>query len=72
MKQLISLERSKLQLTMFSRLQDVFDDVKNDIEITPAFIQNTLEQYMQLATGDSYYLSKSVRIGDGDLKQGVE
>ncbi|WP_237386184.1 hypothetical protein [Xenorhabdus sp. Sc-CR9] len=72
MKNLTSLERSKLQLTMFSRLQDVFDDVKNEVDVTPEFIQDTLEQYMRIATGDNYYLSRSVRLGEGELRQAAE
>ncbi|CDG95933.1 hypothetical protein XBP1_1760003 [Xenorhabdus bovienii str. puntauvense] len=69
MKSLTSLERSKLQLTMMSRLYDVFGDVQSDVEITPEYIQETLVQFMQMATGDNYHIAKSVRIGFGELQQ---
>ncbi|WP_338804828.1 hypothetical protein WDV76_06340 [Xenorhabdus griffiniae] len=69
MKNLTSLERSKLQLTMMARLYDVFGDVKNEVEVTPEFIQDTLVQFMQMATGNDYHVAKSARIGFGEVKQ---
>ncbi|MEQ1965822.1 hypothetical protein ABLA30_01920 [Xenorhabdus nematophila] len=54
MKSLTSLERSKLQLTMMSRLYDVFGDVQSDVEITPEFIQDTLVQFMQMKVESPY------------------
>ncbi|CAM3810372.1 hypothetical protein [Xenorhabdus thuongxuanensis] len=69
MKNSTSLERSKLQLTMMARLHDVFADIKDEVEITPEYIQETLGQFMQVATGSDYPFSKSVRIGFGDLVQ---
>ncbi|CAM3888625.1 hypothetical protein [Xenorhabdus thuongxuanensis] len=69
MKQPTPLERSKLQLTMIARLHDVFADIKDEVEITPEYIQETLGQFMQVATGSDYPFSKSVRIGFGDLVQ---
>ncbi|QTL38517.1 hypothetical protein HGO23_11420 [Xenorhabdus budapestensis] len=68
MKQSASMERSKLQLTMMSRLHDVFSDVKKEVEITPEFIQDTLAQFMQMATGSNYHIEKSVRIGFGEVQ----
>ncbi|BET96469.1 hypothetical protein [Xenorhabdus taiwanensis] len=69
MKNPTSLERSKLQLTMMARLHDVFADIKDEVEITPEYIQDTLGQFMQVATGRDYPFSKSVRIGFGEVKQ---
>ncbi|MBD2806436.1 hypothetical protein [Xenorhabdus szentirmaii] len=69
MKKLTLWERSSLQFAILDRLHDVFFDVKDEIDVTPEFIQNTLEQYMQIATGDNYYLSRSVRLGEGELQQ---
>ncbi|CDL84628.1 hypothetical protein [Xenorhabdus cabanillasii] len=69
MKTLTPLERVRLQTSIMDRLNDVFSDFKNDIEITPEFIQNTLEKYMLIATGYHYYLSRSVRLGEGELQQ---
>ncbi|OKP03902.1 hypothetical protein [Xenorhabdus eapokensis] len=69
MKNSTSLERSKLQLTMMARLHDVFADIKDEVEITPEYIQDTLGQFMQVATGSDYPFSKSVRIGFGEVKQ---
>ncbi|MGJ0626229.1 hypothetical protein [Xenorhabdus bovienii] len=69
MKNLTSLERAGLQLTMMSRLYDVFSDVRNEVEVTPEFTRDTLVQFMQMATGNDYHVSQSVRIGFGELKQ---
>ncbi|MEQ1974999.1 hypothetical protein [Xenorhabdus sp. SGI240] len=68
MKNSTSLNRSKRQLALMSRLYDVFDDVKNEVEVTPEFIQDTLMQFMQMATGHDYHVSKSVHIGFGEVQ----
>ncbi|CDH06572.1 Putative DNA-binding protein (modular protein) [Xenorhabdus bovienii str. oregonense] len=53
MKHLTSLERSILQLKIMSRLQDVFSEFENDIQITPEYILETLVKFMQEVTGDN-------------------
>ncbi|PHM64462.1 hypothetical protein Xsto_02997 [Xenorhabdus stockiae] len=58
MKQLTALERSKLQLTMMARLHDVFGDIKDEVEVTPEFIQNTLAQFIQVVTDDNEHMTK--------------
>ncbi|WFQ78856.1 hypothetical protein PXH59_14525 [Xenorhabdus sp. SF857] len=68
MKNSTSLNRSKRQLTLMARLYDVFDDVKNEVEVTPEFIQETLVRFMQMATGNDYHVSKSARIGFGEVQ----
>ncbi|MDC9603949.1 hypothetical protein [Xenorhabdus griffiniae] len=68
MKNATSLERSKQQLALMARLYDVFDDVKNAVEITPEYIQETLVQFMQMATGNDYHVSQSVRVGFGNVQ----
>ncbi|WFQ80021.1 hypothetical protein PXH59_02190 [Xenorhabdus sp. SF857] len=69
MKNSTSLNHSKRQLAMMARLYDVFDDVKNEVEVTPEFIQDTLVRFMQMATGNDYHVSKSACIGFGELVQ---
>ncbi|WP_426577148.1 hypothetical protein ACP179_23615 [Xenorhabdus stockiae] len=69
MKPLTALERSKLQLNMMARLHDVFGDVKNEVEITPEFIRDTLAQFMQMAMGGNYHIIQSVQVGFGEVQQ---
>ncbi|MCC8379543.1 hypothetical protein [Xenorhabdus sp. PB30.3] len=69
MKALTSLERSKLQLNMMARLHDVFGDVKNEVEITPEFIRDTLAQFMQMATGSNYHIAEPINVRFGELGQ---
>ncbi|MEQ1968687.1 hypothetical protein ABLA30_17075 [Xenorhabdus nematophila] len=71
MKNLTPLERAKLQIATMDRLQDVFSDIKSELDITPDFIQETLAQFMRMATGDNYHITKSVRVGFGDLVQPI-
>lgn len=40
-----SLNCSKQQLALMSRLYDVFNDFKNEVAITPEYIQDTLVQF---------------------------
>ncbi|PHM73686.1 hypothetical protein [Xenorhabdus kozodoii] len=68
MKNLTPLERVGLQLSIINRLQDVFIDIKSELDITPEFIQEALARFMSIATGDSYHITKSVRVGFGELQ----